>query len=158
MEYQGVFMKKGDLVLVAVALDGLDPDRFPDSLSEQFARNPPHAGFGLGEHRCVGSHLAQPELRIFLEEWLDRIGEFTLEPRESALRRIGADIAINYCEREDWMVGSREDFAAMLHAIAHNALHPVIGDRFAFADLPSALRYLAAGKHIDKIVIEHDFH
>src|SRR3712207_8338412 len=37
-----------------------------------------HAAFGLGIHRCVGSHLARMELRVALDAWLDRIPEFTL--------------------------------------------------------------------------------
>ena len=37
-----------------------------------------HAAFGLGIHRCLGSHLARMELRIALEVWLERIPEFSL--------------------------------------------------------------------------------
>jgi cytochrome P450 len=37
-----------------------------------------HAAFGLGIHRCVGSHLARMELRVALEVWLERIPEFAL--------------------------------------------------------------------------------
>jgi len=37
-----------------------------------------HAAFGLGIHRCVGSHLARMELRAALEAWLERIGDFSL--------------------------------------------------------------------------------
>ncbi len=37
-----------------------------------------HAAFGLGIHRCVGSHLARMELRVALGVWLERIPAFTL--------------------------------------------------------------------------------
>src|SRR3712207_9046117 len=37
-----------------------------------------HAAFGLGIHRCVGSHLARMELRVALDAWLRRIPEFAL--------------------------------------------------------------------------------
>ena len=37
-----------------------------------------HAAFGLGIHRCVGSHLARMELRVALEVWLERFPDFTL--------------------------------------------------------------------------------
>ena len=37
-----------------------------------------HAAFGLGIHRCLGSHLARMELRVALEVWLERIPEFSL--------------------------------------------------------------------------------
>jgi cytochrome P450 len=38
-----------------------------------------HAAFGLGIHRCVGSHLARMELRVALEVWLERFPAFSLE-------------------------------------------------------------------------------
>lgn len=37
--------------------------------------------FGVGPHRCVGSHLARIELAIMLEEWLARVPPFRLDPR-----------------------------------------------------------------------------
>jgi cytochrome P450 len=37
-----------------------------------------HAAFGMGIHRCLGSHLGRMELRVALEVWLERIGEFSL--------------------------------------------------------------------------------
>jgi cytochrome P450 len=47
-----------------------------------------HAAFGLGIHRCLGSHLARMELRVALDVWLSRIGEFTLaEPDNPAAVR-----------------------------------------------------------------------
>jgi cytochrome P450 len=39
-----------------------------------------HSAFGVGIHRCLGSHLARLELRVMLEEWLVRIPEFTVRP------------------------------------------------------------------------------
>ena len=38
-----------------------------------------HWGFGGGPHRCLGSHLARMELTLVLDEWLQRIPEFTVE-------------------------------------------------------------------------------
>ena len=35
--------------------------------------------FGLGAHRCVGLHLARPELQIALRQWHQRIPDYTLE-------------------------------------------------------------------------------
>ena len=37
-----------------------------------------HAAFGLGIHRCLGSHLARMELRVALSAWLERVPEFSL--------------------------------------------------------------------------------
>lgn len=55
------------------------------------------------------------------------------------------------------MVGSRADLAGALKAIEACDLHPCIDPRrFGFGQLPEALRYLQSGKHIGKVIIEHD--
>lgn len=84
-EVCGQILKQGDLVQVPNALFGLDPVRFPDPLTVDFGRKGPirHAAFGNGTHRCVGSLLAEMELRVFLEEWLKRIPEFHITPGEA---------------------------------------------------------------------------
>jgi NADPH:quinone reductase-like Zn-dependent oxidoreductase len=50
-------------------------------------------------------------------------------------------------------VGSRQDFEAMNRAIAFHQLRPVIDSRYAFEQLPTALRHLQGGRHLGKIVI-----
>ena len=35
-----------------------------------------HVAFGSGIHRCAGSNLARMELKVALEEWLQRIPRF----------------------------------------------------------------------------------
>ena len=37
-----------------------------------------HVAFGVGIHRCAGSNLARMEMRVAVEEWLQRIPEFRL--------------------------------------------------------------------------------
>jgi NADPH:quinone reductase-like Zn-dependent oxidoreductase len=51
-------------------------------------------------------------------------------------------------------VGSREHFLSMLRAMALHGLRPVIDRTFPLADLPAALEYLKAGRHVGKVVIE----
>lgn len=51
-------------------------------------------------------------------------------------------------------VGSRQDFADMLTAIAANQIHPVIDRTFPLEATPDAFRYLASGRHFGKVVIE----
>jgi cytochrome P450 len=43
----------------------------------------PHASFGLGVHRCLGSHLARLEMRIVYEEWHRRIPDYIVTPGTS---------------------------------------------------------------------------
>lgn len=72
---------KGGQVLLSFAAANRDPEKFddPDSVIIDRAHNP-HAAFGLGRHRCLGSNLARLELTVALEEWLKRFPEFDLVP------------------------------------------------------------------------------
>jgi cytochrome P450 len=80
MQWHGVDMKAEDWILLSFPAANRDPAQF-DRASEvvidrQVNR---HAAFGLGIHRCIGSHLARMELRVALEVWLERIPVFTLD-------------------------------------------------------------------------------
>jgi cytochrome P450 len=79
MHWHGVDMKADDWILLSFPAANRDPAQFDRAgevvIDRQVNR---HAAFGLGIHRCVGSHLARMELRVALEVWLQRIPEFTL--------------------------------------------------------------------------------
>jgi hypothetical protein len=79
MQWRGVDMKADDWILLSFPAANRDPAQFNRAdevvIDREVNR---HAAFGLGIHRCVGSHLARMELRVALEVWLDRIGEFSL--------------------------------------------------------------------------------
>ncbi|MFC6083071.1 cytochrome P450 [Sphaerisporangium aureirubrum] len=79
MSWNGVDMKADDWVLLSFPAANRDPAQFDRAgevvLDRQVNR---HAAFGLGIHRCVGSHLARMELRVALEVWLQRYPVFTL--------------------------------------------------------------------------------
>ncbi|WP_206795420.1 cytochrome P450 [Amycolatopsis sp. MtRt-6] len=79
MRWRGVDMKAEDWVLMAFPAANRDPRQFDraDEIVLDRAVNR-HIAFGLGIHRCIGSHLARMELRVALEVWLGRIPEFTL--------------------------------------------------------------------------------
>jgi cytochrome P450 len=79
MHWHGVDMKADDWILLSFPAANRDPAQFDRAgevvIDREVNR---HAAFGLGIHRCVGSHLARLELRVALEVWLARIPEFTL--------------------------------------------------------------------------------
>jgi len=80
MHWRGVDMKADDWILLSFPAANRDPAQFDRAgevvIDREVNR---HAAFGLGIHRCVGSHLARMELRVALEAWLARIPEFTLD-------------------------------------------------------------------------------
>jgi cytochrome P450 len=79
MTWHGADMKADDWILLSFPAANRDPAQFDraDEVIIDRAVNR-HAAFGLGIHRCVGSHLARMELRVALEVWLERIGTFSL--------------------------------------------------------------------------------
>jgi cytochrome P450 len=75
-----VDMKEDDWILLSFPAANRDPEKFERADEIVIDREiNKHAAFGLGIHRCVGSHLARMELRVALEVWLERIPEFSLE-------------------------------------------------------------------------------
>jgi cytochrome P450 len=79
MDYRGCPMKADDFVLLPFPAANRDPavwDR-PDEVVLDREENR-HAAFGLGIHRCAGSHLARMEMRVALEVWLETFPEFSL--------------------------------------------------------------------------------
>jgi cytochrome P450 len=79
MHWHGVDMKADDWILLSFPAANRDPaqfDRAGEVVIDRAANR--HAAFGLGVHRCAGSHLARMELRVALEVWLSRIREFSL--------------------------------------------------------------------------------
>ena len=80
MHWHGVDMKAEDWILLSFPAANRDPaqfDRAGEVVIDRTVNR--HAAFGLGVHRCVGSHLARMELRVALEAWLGRIPRFTLD-------------------------------------------------------------------------------
>jgi len=80
LHWHGVDMKAEDWILLSFPAANRDPAQFDQAgevvIDREVNR---HAAFGLGIHRCVGSHLARMELRVALEVWLERIPAFALD-------------------------------------------------------------------------------
>jgi camphor 5-monooxygenase len=79
MEYRGVTMKQGDMILLPTTLHGLDEGENAEPWTLDWERkNIKHSTFAHGPHRCAGLHLARMEATITLQEWIKRIPEFRL--------------------------------------------------------------------------------
>ena len=80
-EIDGCPIKAGNMVLLSFPAANRDPEMFEDAdkviIDRQVNR---HAAFGLGIHRCVGSNLARMEMTVAVEEFLNRIPNFRLDP------------------------------------------------------------------------------
>ena len=92
MEWNGCSMKAEEWVLLPFPSANRDPAAFenPDEVVIDREENR-HLAFGLGIHRCAGSHLARMELRVALDVWLAAFPEFSLaEP--DAVRWSGGQV------------------------------------------------------------------
>ena len=78
---EGCPVRAGTQMSMLLASTNIDPNRFEDPTHVDFTRQSiKHLAFGLGVHRCLGSHLARMELRVTLAEWHRRIPEYSVEP------------------------------------------------------------------------------
>lgn len=77
--FHGTELKAGDMVAAPTPLAALD-ERFsaPAAEMQSHCARVDSLTFGKGAHICPGKHLARSELRIALEEWLQRIPPFRL--------------------------------------------------------------------------------
>lgn len=80
-ELCGAKLLPGDIINIFLPSADLDPREFPSPEQYQLAReNNVHVAFGVGPHRCLGSHLARVELQVLYEEMLAGLPEFRLDP------------------------------------------------------------------------------
>lgn len=81
VEFAGCPMRAGDRVLLSEISAGRDATAFPDADRFVVDRMPNrHLSFGMGIHRCPGSHLARIEFEELMRAVLLRIPDFRLEP------------------------------------------------------------------------------
>jgi cytochrome P450 len=77
----GRTLPAGTRVTAYIAACNRDEARYPDPYGIDFHRGDnPHASFGVGVHRCLGSHLARLEMRLVYEEWHRLIPHYDLAP------------------------------------------------------------------------------
>ena len=76
---RGKTIRKGESVCLFYASGNRDEEVFPDPFVFRIDREPnPHIGFGMGEHVCLGAHLARLELRHAFSQLSERASECEL--------------------------------------------------------------------------------
>ena len=69
VEVRGKTIRAGDSMCLLYPSANRDEDYFEDPDVFRIDRSPnPHLGFGIGEHFCLGAHLARLELRAIFDE------------------------------------------------------------------------------------------
>ncbi|MEO5641121.1 MAG: cytochrome P450 [Sphingomicrobium sp.] len=92
MVYEGVTMKKGEMIALATPFGAVDPSAYDRADEVEFDRkSPTMTTFGNGPHRCPGNMLARAEIRVMLEEWMPRIPNFRLDPDAAPVIRTGVN-------------------------------------------------------------------
>ncbi|HEX7097070.1 MAG TPA: cytochrome P450, partial [Acidimicrobiales bacterium] len=83
VEFRGQQIKAGDKLILFYASANRDEDVFDDPFTFRIDRDPNrHLGFGIGEHFCLGAHLARMSQRALFREFARRVEwiEPTAEP------------------------------------------------------------------------------
>jgi cytochrome P450 len=78
-ELRGRRIRKGDALALFYPSANRDEEIFKDPFSFRIERHPNrHLGFGVGEHFCLGAHVARLELQVAYKHLLPRIEEIEL--------------------------------------------------------------------------------
>jgi cytochrome P450 len=78
-ELRGQKIKAGDSVALFYASANRDEEVFDAPFEFRVDRHPNrHLGFGVGEHFCLGAHLARMDLRVFFRQFAERIESLEL--------------------------------------------------------------------------------
>ena len=86
-ELRGQKIKAGEAVCLFYPSANRDEDVYPDGNVFRVDRDPnPHLGFGIGEHFCMGAHLARLELEVVLGQLVRRLEHVELAGEVKRLR------------------------------------------------------------------------
>jgi cytochrome P450 len=79
-ELSGCPLHKGERILLAWASANRDPKQFDDPDTLNIERWPNrHTGFGIGVHRCAGSHLGRAMARELLRQVITRMPDYQVD-------------------------------------------------------------------------------
>ena len=74
---RGVKIAEGDQLAIFFASANRDEEVFDDPFAFRVDRHPnPHLAFGIGEHFCMGAHLARLEMEMVFRHLLTRLESF----------------------------------------------------------------------------------
>src|SRR5581483_7011990 len=89
-------LKTGERLVLYLPAADLDPHRFASPETFDMTREDNvHIAFGVGPHRCLGSHLARIELQVLYAQMLARLPPFRLDPDHPVVFRGGHIIAVD---------------------------------------------------------------
>lgn len=73
-EIRGRVIRKGDWLMLCYGSANRDEEVFPEPFQFNIDRKPNrHLAFGIGNHVCLGQHLAKMEMRILFEELIPKL-------------------------------------------------------------------------------------
>jgi hypothetical protein len=79
LEFRGQKLREGDNLVLFYSSANRDEAVFPDPFAFRADRTPnPHLAFGIGEHFCLGAHLARHSQRALLAELVRRLDSIEL--------------------------------------------------------------------------------
>lgn len=85
VEYRGQTLRAGENLILFYTSANRDEAVFDEPYTFRIDRDPnPHLGFGIGEHFCLGAHLARQSQRALLRELIERFESIELagEPEQ----------------------------------------------------------------------------
>jgi cytochrome P450 len=92
-EFRGITLRRNDRVALPNTVANRDPRTFVNPQAIDLDREiNVHVTFGVGPHRCVGSHLAKREIMVSLQEWLRRIPDFEMQADQGDATVFGGSV------------------------------------------------------------------
>jgi cytochrome P450 len=77
----GHTLPEGSRITSYLAVANRDETMYSNPYEMDFHRSENrHMSFGMGVHRCLGSHLARLEMQVLYEEWHKRIPNYHITP------------------------------------------------------------------------------
>lgn len=95
-EIEGIKVSVGDYVTVCGPSANRDERQFNNADEIDIERSPnPHLAFGVGPHRCLGSHLARMEMQVAFEELHRVMPDYHITPGTTPKHHFGGVMGID---------------------------------------------------------------